>query len=92
MNDEQLIVSLRAWADCDDVTIFGKREPDPTSLKRIAADRIEALTAQLAEARESERADVVAWLRGGFCQKRKHPEDQAYARFIAAAIEAGEHD
>lgn len=36
-------------------------------------------------------ARIVAWLRGPFCQQRQHPEDQAYARFIANAIAHGDH-
>lgn len=46
------------------------------------ADEIERLTAQLAEARQAERAAVVAWLR-----KR----DEAGVEWLAAWIEAGDH-
>lgn len=45
-------------------------------------DRIERLTAQLAEAREAERAAVVAWLRN---------RDEPGAEYLATWIEAGDH-
>lgn len=35
-------------------------------------------------------AQIVAWLRGEFCRWRQHPEDQAYARIFADAIERGD--
>lgn len=59
--------------------------PDGFGLGRIcdqAADRIEALTAQLAEARKSERAAIVAWLRN---------RDEPGAEYLATWIEAGDH-
>lgn len=37
-----------------------------------------------------EVAQIVAWLRGRFCQFRQHPEDQAFARMVADAIERGD--
>ena len=49
--------------------------------------KIEALTAQLAEARESERAAVVAWLREHGLTGTVTRIDQ----YLATAIEAGEH-
>ena len=52
-----------------------------------AHSEIEALTAQLAEARESERAAVVAWLRG---KVTPYVETAGYSQ-SADAIEAGEH-
>ena len=66
----------------------------PKSLE--AADLIAAqaatiaqLQAELAEAREVP-GRIVDWLRGEVQYHRKHPEDQAFARHIATAIEA--HD
>ena len=35
-------------------------------------------------------AQIVAWLRGEFCRWRQRPEDQAYARIFADAIERGD--
>lgn len=52
-----------------------------------AADEIERLTAQLAEARQAERAAVVAWLEGLHWTHANHKP----ALFFADAIEAGEH-
>lgn len=52
-----------------------------------AANHIEALTAQLAEARESERAAMVAWLKS---MVTGYPESSAYGH-AAFLIEAGEH-
>jgi len=49
-----------------------------------AADEIERLTAQLAEARQAERAAVVAWLRGD-------DESDWFDPDCADAIEAGDH-
>jgi len=42
---DDLAQQLRAWADMDDMG----RGPDPTCLKRRAADHIEALQARIAE-------------------------------------------
>lgn len=49
---------------------------------RDCAHEIERLTAQLAEARENERAAVVAWLRN---------RDEMGAEYLATWIEAGDH-
>lgn len=59
--------------------------PDGFGLGRIcddAADEIERLTAQLTQARKSERAAVVAWLRN---------RDEPGAEYLATWIEAGDH-
>ena len=55
------------WDECPRVACAQRRE-------------IEALTAQLAEARQTERAAVVAWLRGRLIYQH-----------LITAIEAGEH-
>jgi hypothetical protein len=58
------------------------RNPDGPA----AADEIERLTAQLAEAQQTERAAVVAWLEDNTTLARFH-----WASPLIAAIEAGEH-
>ncbi|KUR71159.1 hypothetical protein AQZ52_10835 [Novosphingobium fuchskuhlense] len=65
--------------------------PDP--LCQEAADTIATLTAQLAEARASERAAVVAWVRAQ-CKAGEDMGFTAQARAIssfATAIEQGGH-
>lgn len=54
---------------------------------RQAADAIERLTAQLAEARQAERAAVVAWLEGLHWTHANHKP----ALFFADAIKRGVH-
>lgn len=56
------------------------------AIERLIA-RVAELDHQLSEARESERADVVAWLRG---LHWTHVHNQE-ALFFAAAIEEGVH-
>lgn len=64
---------------------------------RQAADAIERLTAQLAEAKQAERAAVVGWLRAGAGQNVQNLDRSTKALFLrglhsyANAIEAGEH-
>ena len=59
------------------------------STLRTQSATITQLQAELADAREVP-GRIVAWLRGEVQYHRKHPEDQAFARHIATAIEA--HD
>ena len=62
------------------------RPPIHTTCRQAIA-RIQRLTAQLAEARQAERAAVVAWLKS---MVTGHPESGAYGH-AAFLIEAGEH-
>ena len=83
MGSDELVMRLRDYGDLTDSEVHSTRIE--------AADEIERLTAQLAEARESERAAVVAYAR------REHEAIRAFHSVVrnldefANAIEAGEH-
>jgi len=62
-----------------------------SSLRHYEPWTREAILVAVREAMEAERKEVVDWLQGRFQQQRAHPEDQAFARHIAIAIERGEH-
>lgn len=79
---------LLRWADSDDQTVMGKRKPDPTSPKRIAAAEITRLRAELAEARAKAFEEAA-----GACEAERlcEPQDEndaAYDNAIDHCVEA----
>lgn len=83
MGSDELVARLRKRANTytwDSATFY----ISDAKAMREAADEIEALTAQLAEARESERAAVVAYL-------RSEPTKNWTWKALAQSIGAGEH-
>lgn len=92
------VLHNRPWQKMDDNTAI--IECRALEAQYLNADTIEALrseatvirlTRELGESRDAEAAEIAAWLRGPFCQMRRHPEDKAFARMIAAYITRHEH-
>jgi len=61
--------------------------PDKPHCDECLGMALAVLNTRAPDAKAETVAEILAWLRGTYCQLRPHPEDQAFGRHLATAIE-----